>query len=104
MFDLGLVQDEWKLYVKRPLDRERAELYVVNVTASDGLFACETAVAVTVTDANDNAPVFVQVRPGPVEEAGSVDPEVLIRLFFLCPCSLPTLTASQRTLQWTACC
>lgn len=62
MFDLGLVQDEWKMYVKQPLDREKNDLYVINVTASDGLFVCETTVVVTVMDTNDNAPVFVQVR------------------------------------------
>lgn len=62
VFDLGLVQDEWKMYVKQPLDREKNDLYVINVTASDGLFVCETTVVVTVTDTNDNAPVFVQVR------------------------------------------
>lgn len=62
MFDLGLVQDEWKMYVKQPLDREKANLYVINVTASDGLFVCETTVVVTVIDTNDNDPVFVQVR------------------------------------------
>lgn len=62
MFDLGLVQDEWKMYVKQPLDREKTDLYVINVTASDGLFVCETTVVVTVTDTNDNDPVFVQVR------------------------------------------
>lgn len=62
VFDLGLVQDEWKMYVKQPLDREKNDLYVINVTASDGLFVCETTVVVTVMDTNDNAPVFVQVR------------------------------------------
>lgn len=62
VFDLGLVQDEWKMYVKQPLDREQSDSYVINVTASDGLFVCETTVAVTVTDANDNQPLFLQVR------------------------------------------
>lgn len=62
MFDLGLVQDEWKMYVKQPLDREKTDLYIINLTASDGLFVCETRVMVTVMDINDNDPVFVQVR------------------------------------------
>lgn len=62
VFDLGLVQDEWKMYVKQPLDREKTDLYVINVTASDGLFVCETTVEVTVMDTNDNEPLFLQVR------------------------------------------
>lgn len=62
VFDLGLVQDEWKMYVKQPLDREKTDSYVINVTASDGLFVCETTVEVTVMDTNDNEPLFLQVR------------------------------------------
>lgn len=56
-FALGLVQGEWKLYVKWPLDREEHNLYTINVTASDGLFVCHTVVQVTVVDTNDNSPV-----------------------------------------------
>lgn len=60
-FALGLVQGEWKLYVKWPLDREEHNLYLINVTASDGLFVCHTVVQVTVVDANDNSPVCDKV-------------------------------------------
>lgn len=62
VFALGLVQGEWKMYVKWPLDREECNHYLINVTASDGLFVCEATVEVTVTDTNDNSPVFDQVR------------------------------------------
>ncbi|XP_062873349.1 protocadherin Fat 3a isoform X1 [Trichomycterus rosablanca] len=56
-FALSLLQSDWKLYVKRPLDRERRERYVINVTATDGLHVAAATVHVLVTDANDNSPV-----------------------------------------------
>uniref|UniRef100_A0A8C9T5I0 FAT atypical cadherin 3 n=1 Tax=Scleropages formosus TaxID=113540 RepID=A0A8C9T5I0_SCLFO len=59
-FALGLVQGEWKMYVKRPLDREEQDLYLLNITASDGLFVTTAVVEVTVTDTNDNSPVCDQ--------------------------------------------
>ena len=61
MFALGLVQGEWKMYVKGPLDREERNLYIINVTASDGLFVSQATVEVTVMDTNDNSPVCDQV-------------------------------------------
>ncbi|XP_066522855.1 protocadherin Fat 3a isoform X2 [Hoplias malabaricus] len=57
VFALGLVQSEWKLYVKRPLDREEQERYIINVTATDGLHVAMATVDVTVLDTNDNSPV-----------------------------------------------
>ncbi|XP_056297999.1 protocadherin Fat 3a isoform X3 [Pseudoliparis swirei] len=60
VFALGLVQGEWKMYVKWPLDREERNLYVINVTASDGLFASQATVEVTVMDTNDNNPICDQ--------------------------------------------
>ncbi|XP_037402670.1 protocadherin Fat 3a isoform X1 [Pygocentrus nattereri] len=57
VFALGLVQSEWKLYVKRPLDREEQEHYLINVTATDGLHVATATVEVLVTDINDNSPV-----------------------------------------------
>ncbi|XP_074535832.1 protocadherin Fat 3a isoform X2 [Halichoeres trimaculatus] len=60
VFALGLVQGEWKMYVKRPLDREECSLYSINVTASDGLFVSQATVEVTVVDTNDNSPVCNQ--------------------------------------------
>ncbi|XP_078140221.1 protocadherin Fat 3a isoform X1 [Centroberyx gerrardi] len=60
VFALGLVQGEWKMYVKGPLDREDRDLYILNVTASDGLFVTQATVEVMVTDTNDNSPVCDQ--------------------------------------------
>ncbi|XP_075448649.1 protocadherin Fat 3 isoform X3 [Ascaphus truei] len=60
-FALGMVQNEWKVYVKRPLDREEQDMYFLNITATDGLFVSQTAVEVSVIDVNDNSPVCDQV-------------------------------------------
>nr|XP_028581876.1 protocadherin Fat 3 isoform X4 [Podarcis muralis] len=60
-FALGMVQNEWKVYVKRPLDREEQDVYLLNITATDGLFVTQSAVEVIVTDVNDNSPVCDQV-------------------------------------------
>ncbi|XP_058884470.1 protocadherin Fat 3-like isoform X3 [Acipenser ruthenus] len=60
-FALGLVQNEWKVYVKRPLDREEQDMYFLNITATDGLFVTRAVVEVTVIDTNDNSPVCDQV-------------------------------------------
>ncbi|CAD7673136.1 unnamed protein product [Nyctereutes procyonoides] len=60
-FALGLVQSEWKVYVKRPLDREEQDIYFLNITATDGLFVTQAMVEVTVSDVNDNNPVCDQV-------------------------------------------
>ncbi|XP_067306295.1 protocadherin Fat 3a isoform X1 [Pseudorasbora parva] len=57
VFALGLVQGEWKLYVKRPLDREEQDRYLINVTATDGLHVSMATVEVMVMDTNDNSPV-----------------------------------------------
>ncbi|XP_053703162.1 protocadherin Fat 3 isoform X3 [Synchiropus splendidus] len=60
VFGLALVQGEWKVYVSGLLDRERQDWYLLNITASDGLFVARTAVEVTVIDANDNTPICNQ--------------------------------------------
>lgn len=60
-FALTPVQGEWKVFVKRPLDREEQDLYVLNITASDGLFMSTVGVEVTIMDANDNSPVCEKV-------------------------------------------
>uniref|UniRef100_UPI00398F78D5 protocadherin Fat 3-like isoform X1 n=2 Tax=Pristiophorus japonicus TaxID=55135 RepID=UPI00398F78D5 len=60
-FALGLVQNEWKVYVKRPLDREQQDIYLLNITATDGLFVSRAVVEVRVLDANDNNPICDQV-------------------------------------------
>uniref|UniRef100_A0A3P9CVS2 FAT atypical cadherin 3 n=1 Tax=Maylandia zebra TaxID=106582 RepID=A0A3P9CVS2_9CICH len=62
VFGLALVQGEWKVYVSGLLDREQQDWYLLNITASDGLYVAHTAVEVTVMDANDNRPICNQVR------------------------------------------
>lgn len=62
MFGLALVQGEWKVYVSGLLDREQQDWYLLNITASDGLYVARTAVEVTIMDANDNSPICNQVR------------------------------------------
>lgn len=62
VFGLALVQGEWKVYVSGLLDREQQDWYLLNITASDGLYVARTAVEVTVMDANDNSPICNQVR------------------------------------------
>uniref|UniRef100_A0A671P273 Protocadherin Fat 3-like n=1 Tax=Sinocyclocheilus anshuiensis TaxID=1608454 RepID=A0A671P273_9TELE len=60
VFALAPVQGEWKIFMKRPLDREEQDRYLLNITASDGLFVTRIAVEVTVMDANDNSPICNQ--------------------------------------------
>ncbi|XP_064608177.1 protocadherin Fat 4-like [Liolophura sinensis] len=47
-----------ELRVLDGLDREAKEHYVLNVTASDGVFEPSTVVSITVLDENDNSPYF----------------------------------------------
>ncbi|XP_059932324.1 protocadherin Fat 3a isoform X3 [Gadus macrocephalus] len=78
VFALGLVQGEWKMYVKGLLDREDRDLYTLNVTASDGLFVTRATVEVAVTDTNDNSPVCDQpLYTASVSEDIPVDGAVL---------------------------
>ncbi|XP_070699525.1 protocadherin Fat 3 [Pempheris klunzingeri] len=60
VFGLALVQGEWKVYVSGLLDREQQDWYLLNITASDGLYVARTAVEVTIMDANDNSPICNQ--------------------------------------------
>uniref|UniRef100_A0A4W4FL57 FAT atypical cadherin 3a n=1 Tax=Electrophorus electricus TaxID=8005 RepID=A0A4W4FL57_ELEEL len=61
VFALAAVQGEWKVFVKQPLDREGQDRYLLNITATDGLFITWVIVEVTVMDANDNSPICNQV-------------------------------------------
>ncbi|XP_077427254.1 protocadherin Fat 1a isoform X3 [Vanacampus margaritifer] len=56
-FAIEHVQNEWKVSVRKPLDREITDYYLLNVTASDGIFTAKAVVEVKVLDANDNSPV-----------------------------------------------
>ncbi|XP_066489067.1 protocadherin Fat 1 isoform X4 [Tiliqua scincoides] len=56
-FAIGNIQNEWKVYVRKPLDREVKDNYLLNITATDGMFATKAVVEVKVLDSNDNSPV-----------------------------------------------
>ncbi|XP_068187350.1 protocadherin Fat 3 [Antennarius striatus] len=60
VFGLALVQGEWKVYVSGLLDREQQAWYLLNITATDGLYVAQTAVEVAIMDANDNSPICNQ--------------------------------------------
>ncbi|XP_062909211.1 protocadherin Fat 1 [Mobula hypostoma] len=55
-FGIEKFEDQWRVYVKEPLDREEQEKYVLNITATDGKFLAESAIEVLVHDINDNSP------------------------------------------------
>lgn len=61
-FAIDNLQQEWKVYVRKPLDREVKDNYLLNITATDGIFASRAVVEVKVLDANDNSPVCEKVR------------------------------------------
>ncbi|KAF7662652.1 hypothetical protein LDENG_00230690 [Lucifuga dentata] len=56
-FAIEHIQNEWKVSVRKPLDREKKDSYLLNITASDGIFTAKAVVEVKVLDANDNSPV-----------------------------------------------
>ncbi|XP_064201137.1 protocadherin Fat 1-like isoform X1 [Anguilla rostrata] len=56
-FGIEHVQKDWKVSVRKPLDREERDNYLLNITATDGTFVARGAVEVKVLDANDNSPV-----------------------------------------------
>ncbi|KAM9329220.1 protocadherin Fat 1 [Gastrophryne carolinensis] len=56
-FAIENMNNEWKVYVKKTLDREVKDNYLLNIIATDGTFASKAVVEVKVLDANDNAPV-----------------------------------------------
>ncbi|KAG9259655.1 protocadherin Fat 1 isoform X1 [Astyanax mexicanus] len=56
-FGVEHTQGEWKVYVRKPLDRETRDNYLLNITATDGTFAARAVVEVKVLDGNDNSPV-----------------------------------------------
>ncbi|XP_017260678.1 protocadherin Fat 1a isoform X3 [Kryptolebias marmoratus] len=55
-FAIEHIQNEWKVSVRKPLDREVTDNYLLNITASDGIFTAKAVVEVKVLDANDNDP------------------------------------------------
>uniref|UniRef100_A0AAQ5Z5U7 FAT atypical cadherin 1a n=1 Tax=Amphiprion ocellaris TaxID=80972 RepID=A0AAQ5Z5U7_AMPOC len=61
-FAIEHIQNEWKVSVRKPLDREEKDNYLLNITASDGIFTAKAVVEVKVLDANDNSPVCEKVK------------------------------------------
>uniref|UniRef100_A0A8C3A627 FAT atypical cadherin 1a n=1 Tax=Cyclopterus lumpus TaxID=8103 RepID=A0A8C3A627_CYCLU len=61
-FAIEHIQSEWKVSVRKPLDREEKDNYLLNITASDGIFTAKAVVEVKVLDANDNSPVCEKVK------------------------------------------
>lgn len=62
-FAIEHIQNEWKVFVRKPLDREEKDNYLLNITASDGIFTAKATVEVKVLDANDNSPQCEKVPP-----------------------------------------
>ncbi|XP_033823988.1 protocadherin Fat 1a isoform X1 [Periophthalmus magnuspinnatus] len=56
-FAIEHIENEWKVSVRKSLDREEKDNYLLNITASDGIFTAKAVVEVKVLDANDNSPV-----------------------------------------------
>uniref|UniRef100_A0A8C9XKL9 FAT atypical cadherin 1a n=1 Tax=Sander lucioperca TaxID=283035 RepID=A0A8C9XKL9_SANLU len=61
-FAIEHIQNEWKVSVRKPLDREEKDNYLLNITASDGIFTAKAVIEVKVLDANDNSPVCLKVN------------------------------------------
>ncbi|KAJ8416521.1 hypothetical protein AAFF_G00358090 [Aldrovandia affinis] len=60
-FAIEHIQKDWKVSVRKPLDREERDNYLLNITATDGTFVAKAVVEVKVLDANDNSPVCEKV-------------------------------------------
>uniref|UniRef100_A0A672QZY5 Protocadherin Fat 1-like n=1 Tax=Sinocyclocheilus grahami TaxID=75366 RepID=A0A672QZY5_SINGR len=56
-FGIEHTQGEWKVSVRKHLDREEKDNYLLNITATDGTFTAKAVVEVKVLDANDNSPI-----------------------------------------------
>uniref|UniRef100_A0A673JXY0 Protocadherin Fat 1-like n=1 Tax=Sinocyclocheilus rhinocerous TaxID=307959 RepID=A0A673JXY0_9TELE len=57
LFDVKHTDGVWVVAVKKTLDREEREFYLLNITAIDGTFETKATIEITVLDANDNSPV-----------------------------------------------
>lgn len=60
-FVIEHTQGEWKVSVRKLLDREERDNYLLNITATDGTFTAKAVVEVKVLDANDNSPICEKV-------------------------------------------
>uniref|UniRef100_A0A672QAW7 FAT atypical cadherin 1 n=1 Tax=Sinocyclocheilus grahami TaxID=75366 RepID=A0A672QAW7_SINGR len=57
LFDVKHTDGVWVVTVKKTLDREERDFYLLNITAIDGTFETKATIEITVLDANDNSPV-----------------------------------------------
>ncbi|XP_042309716.1 protocadherin Fat 2 [Sceloporus undulatus] len=55
-FSINEADGEWRIFSKKPLDREDTEKYLLRVMVSDGKFQEATEVEISVLDVNDNSP------------------------------------------------
>ncbi|XP_015270777.1 PREDICTED: protocadherin Fat 2 [Gekko japonicus] len=55
-FSVDQMDGEWRIFSKRPLNREDTEKYLLKVVATDGKFQTSTEVEILVLDDNDNSP------------------------------------------------
>ncbi|XP_006863959.1 PREDICTED: protocadherin Fat 2 [Chrysochloris asiatica] len=60
-FGISQVEDEWRIFSRKTLDRELVAKYLLSVTASDGKFQASVPVEIFVLDINDNSPQCSQL-------------------------------------------
>ncbi len=46
------VRNTGEVYVSKPIDRERIDVYVLNITATDGKFVANTKLTIKILDVN----------------------------------------------------
>ncbi|XP_019482771.1 PREDICTED: protocadherin Fat 2 [Hipposideros armiger] len=60
-FGISQVEDEWRIFSRKTLDREHIAKYLLRITASDGKFQASVTVEIFVLDINDNSPQCSQL-------------------------------------------
>ncbi|OCT88214.1 protocadherin Fat 2 [Xenopus laevis] len=61
LFSIDKAGDQWVIKTKKPLDREKEEKHLLQVTASDGKFQATVGIEIIVLDINDNSPECLQM-------------------------------------------
>nr|XP_033799788.1 protocadherin Fat 1 isoform X2 [Geotrypetes seraphini] len=80
-FGIENIDNEWKVCVRKPLDREERDNYILNITATDGNFAAKAIVEVKVIDANDNSPICEKVLYTDTVPEDAVPGKVILQVF-----------------------